>query len=72
VFEDARSVGDAEAQVLALDALARHAARRGDRRATTGLLRAADEAAARIGHLVDRADRLDAAAAERLLAATEP
>ncbi len=72
VLDEARKAQDHEAQVLALDALARTAAQHGDRTAAEDLLHSADEIAARIRHVLDEADRLDAAAARELLEEDSP
>jgi predicted ATPase len=67
VLEQARQAQDHEAQVVALDALARAAAQRGDRPAASDLLRCADQLAGHLRHVLDEADRGDATAARHLL-----
>ena len=67
VLDEAGRAQDHEAQVLALDALAHHAARQSDRAAAEELLRSADRLAAHLRHVLDQADRIDAAAAAVLL-----
>jgi hypothetical protein len=61
-LDDARAAGDAEVQVLALDALARVVAESGDQPAAAERLREADELFAGARHLLDQADRPDAQA----------
>ena len=58
--DEARAAGNAEVEVLASDGLARLAAAEGRPDAARDLLRAADDLAARIGHVLDDADRFDA------------
>jgi hypothetical protein len=60
VLEEAGSAGDAEVQVLAMDALARLAADRGDVSAAQRLLRSADDLSSGIQHVVDDLHRPDA------------
>ena len=62
----AREGGHVEVQVLALDALARLAAST-DRTAAANLLREADFLAPGVAHVVDEADRYDAAVARQQL-----
>ena len=64
VLAEARRTGDREAELVALDGLARRAETQGDRAAATRLLAEADELHAGLGHLVDEADRTDAAVGE--------
>ncbi|MFG1606417.1 hypothetical protein [Actinoplanes sp. NPDC049265] len=61
VLDDARASGNAEVETLALDGLARRAADRGDPETARRLLATADEVASRAAHVLDDADRLDAA-----------
>ena len=65
VLADARDAGDLEVEVLALDALARDAAHRGDHAQAGTLLAQADDLMARVRHVMDEADRVDAAVARR-------
>jgi hypothetical protein len=67
VLDDARLAQDHETQVLALDALAHRAVRDGDRAAARQLLESADAIAGHLGHVLDEADRPDAASARALL-----
>ena len=60
VRDEARAAGNAEVEVLASDGLARFAAAEGRPDAARDLLRTADDLAARIGHVLDDADRFDA------------
>ena len=60
VLDEARSTGNLEVQVFALDALARLAAELGDGTTATELLGASDLLAAQVAHVVDEADRIDA------------
>ena len=60
VLAEARRTGDREAELVALDGLARRAETQDDRAAATRLLAEADELHAGLGHLVDEADRTDA------------
>jgi predicted ATPase/DNA-binding SARP family transcriptional activator len=62
VLEEARTAADHETQVLALDALAHDAVRAGDPGAADELLGTADQLAAHLRHVLDDADRRDAAA----------
>jgi hypothetical protein len=57
---DARSKGDVEVEVLALDALARRAIERDDLSAGLRLLHSADDLSAGIGHVLSDLDRIDA------------
>lgn len=66
VLDEARSVGNQEVQVFALDALARLAAESGDPGNSEGLLAQSDLLAAEIVHVVDESDRIDAAAAQKI------
>jgi len=52
-------------QVFALDALARLAAESKDRETAGNLLAESDRLAAQVAHVVDKGDRIDAAAAHR-------
>ncbi|WP_432479001.1 BTAD domain-containing putative transcriptional regulator [Nocardioides sp. GXQ0305] len=63
VLAEARRTGNLEVQVYALDALARLAAQVDDVAAATAHLAEADAIAEGLRHVVDEADRLDAAAA---------
>ncbi|HET7475218.1 MAG TPA: BTAD domain-containing putative transcriptional regulator [Dermatophilaceae bacterium] len=63
VLADARATANLEVQVFALDALARLAARSGDRDTAVALLAESDRLADAVSHLVDASDRIDAAAA---------
>ncbi|ABL79541.1 transcriptional activator domain (plasmid) [Nocardioides sp. JS614] len=60
VLDEAVSARDAEVQVLAMDALARMAADRGDLDAARRLLRSADDLSSGIQHVLDDLDRTDA------------
>jgi predicted ATPase/DNA-binding SARP family transcriptional activator len=60
VVAEARRVGDAEAELFAIDALARLAALSNDDEEAARLLATADELHAALRHLVDDADRADA------------
>ncbi len=60
VLVEARRDEDREAEVLALDALARIAAETGDTDAAAGLLARADQVFERVAHLLDESDRYDA------------
>ena len=60
VLEEAVSAGDAEVQVLTMDALARLAVDRGDVSAAQRLLRSADDLSSEIQHVLDDLDRTDA------------
>jgi hypothetical protein len=68
VLQDAREHQDREIQVLALDALARSCARAGDLEAGREHLALADGLLPAVQHLLDEADRLDAARARGVLA----
>jgi tetratricopeptide (TPR) repeat protein len=68
VLADARETGDREVQVLALDALARLAANRGDLATARRLLESADDLATGVQHVVDDLDRLDATTVRAQLA----
>jgi predicted ATPase len=63
---EARDAGAAEAELVALDALARLAAEAGDADAARRQLDAADALHGRLRHLVDDPDRLDAAIARQV------
>jgi tetratricopeptide (TPR) repeat protein len=63
VLDDARATRNLEVQVFALDALARLAAESKDREAAGKLLAESDRLAAQVAHVVDKCDRIDAAAA---------
>jgi len=65
---DARRVGDVEAEVLALDALARLAAGGGDDDRARALLRSADDRMTGAAHVLVDGDRVDAHRARILLA----
>jgi tetratricopeptide (TPR) repeat protein len=67
VVEEARNAGDRESELVALDALARIAAERGDHPGARLLLEEADACHAEVRHRVDDADRLDAIAARAAL-----
>ena len=67
VLDDARRSGDAEVEVLALDALALRAASAGDIAAARSLLELADAAMPAAQVRVTADDRLDAIATRRLL-----
>jgi hypothetical protein len=69
ILEQARSVDDAEVQVLALDALARLAVQAGTADRAVELLQLADERNAESPIGLDELDRFDARLARRLLAA---
>jgi len=64
---EARDSGNIEVQVCALDALARLAAEAGDLSAACARLAAADDLAPQVAHVLDQADRLDAAITRRLV-----
>ena len=66
VLNEARATRNLEAQVFALDALARLAAESKDRETAGNLLAEADRLAAQVAHVVDTRDRIDAAAARRV------
>jgi predicted ATPase/DNA-binding SARP family transcriptional activator len=68
VLGEARRQHDPESQTLALDALARAAAARGDTAHAEHLLREADGLHAQIRHALDDADRVDAGMARAQLA----
>jgi len=68
VLDQAEAAKDHQAQVVALDALARSAALLGEHAAARDLLRSADELAADLGHVLAEADRIDAEATRRVLA----
>jgi tetratricopeptide (TPR) repeat protein len=63
VLDEARRHQDLETQTLALDALARAAAARGDTAQSARLLEEADGLHAQIRHALDDADRIDASSA---------
>ncbi len=63
VLDKARAAGNLEVQVVALDALARLAAESDDLETSGDLLAEADRLAAQVAHVVDEADRIDAAGA---------
>ena len=65
VLEEARSAGNVEVQVYALDALGRLAAESGDLDRAGSLLDDSDALAAQVAHLVDESDRYDAQLARR-------
>ncbi len=66
VLDEARATGNREVQVFALDALARLAAESKDRETAGNLLAESDRLAAQVAHVVDKGDRIDAAAAHRV------
>ena len=68
LLREARTVGDAEVEVLALDALARLRAAEGDTDGAAELLVSADAVMPRARFHVTEADRIDADEARRLLA----
>ena len=61
VLDEARATSHVEVQVFALDALARLAAESDDLATSGKLLAEADRLAAQVAHVVDEADRIDAA-----------
>ena len=63
VLDEARATRNLEAQVFALDALARLAVESKDRETAGNLLAESDRLAAQVAHVVDTSDRIDAAAA---------
>lgn len=63
VLDEARATSNVEVQVFALDALARLAAESDDFATSGELLAEADRLAAQVAHVVDEADRIDAARA---------
>jgi hypothetical protein len=65
VMSEARSTDNLEVQVFALDALARLAAEQTDHERSTDLIAESDRLAARVAHVVDERDRLDAAVAKK-------
>jgi len=65
VLDEARATRNLEVQVFALDALARLAAESKDRETAGNLLAESDRLAAQVAHVVDKGDRIDAAAAHR-------
>ena len=69
VQQEARTTGNVEVQVQALDALARLAASRGDLEDARNLLGAADTLAPQVAHLLDEADRIDADQVRRSITA---
>ena len=69
VLDEARTAGNVEVRVYALDALTCVAVRRGDLARAEDLLSTADTLAATVAHLVDESDRLDRAEAARALSA---
>ena len=70
VAKEAHEAGDPEAELTALDALARLAAQHGSPIEARRLLDRADSIHSEIGHLVDSTDRTDAHEARHLLAHT--
>ena len=66
VLDAARATGNLEVQVFALDAQARLAAESRDRETAGDLLAESDRLAAHVAHVVDKGDRIDAAAAGRV------
>ena len=66
VLDEARATRNLEVQVFALDALARLAAESKDRETAGNLLAESDRLAAQVAHVVDKGDRIDAAAAHRV------
>jgi hypothetical protein len=67
VLDEARRHQDLETQTLALDALARAAAARGDTAQSAHLLEEADGLHAQIRHALDDADRIDGGSARATL-----
>ena len=65
---EARDSGNIEVQVCALDGLARLAAEAGDLSAARARLADADDLAPQVAHVLDEADRSDAATTRRLVA----
>jgi hypothetical protein len=72
LLAEARRTGEQDAELVALDALARRTAQRGDHEDATRLLDAADRLHAGLRHLVDDADRSDAAWVRQALAGAAP
>jgi len=72
ILAEAVSARDAEAQVLAMDALARLAADQGDLDAARRLLRSADDLSSAIQHVLDDQDRTDAHLARLRIASITP
>ena len=72
VLDEARSVGDGEATLTALDALALLTARTGDLDHAARTLDEADELHTGLRHLVTDGDRLDARQARELLESEMP